>query len=237
MKMIAHRGDTTRAHENTMEAFQLAYEAGAYGIELDVRLTKDRIPVIHHHMRLNTDAESGFVEDYTYQEIQSFQTTVDGITYQIPCLADVLSTFCGKLYLELHIQSYDREIIHVVGELLNRYPQYHNKMEITSYEPAILLGFSEVCPGIRRDLLFFREGWMTDEMMIRLMIEKANLGSAVGVHIPAKYITASVIERFRKIGLDVHCGLINKQELYEQVRSADIKIFSTDHIHLFLNDS
>ena len=46
--IYAHRGDRTRAADNTIEAFDLAVEAGADGIELDVRRTIDGVLVVSH---------------------------------------------------------------------------------------------------------------------------------------------------------------------------------------------
>jgi glycerophosphoryl diester phosphodiesterase len=46
--IVAHRGDSFRAPENTLEAARLAWEAGAAAWELDVRLTRDRVPIIPH---------------------------------------------------------------------------------------------------------------------------------------------------------------------------------------------
>src|SRR5438093_10169319 len=46
--VIAHRGASERAPENTLAAFSLAYDLGADGIELDVHLSRDRVPVVIH---------------------------------------------------------------------------------------------------------------------------------------------------------------------------------------------
>lgn len=50
--VIAHRGASAAAPENTVEAFELAVEMGADGIELDVRRTADGHLVVHHDARL-----------------------------------------------------------------------------------------------------------------------------------------------------------------------------------------
>ena len=50
--MIAHRGASKAARENTVEAFRLAGELGADGVELDVRRTADGVLVVHHDCRL-----------------------------------------------------------------------------------------------------------------------------------------------------------------------------------------
>lgn len=71
IKIFAHRGASKLAPENTMAAFQFAYELGAEGIETDVHLTKDLIPVLIHdeHVRRTTDG-IGDVKDYTFQQLQ-----------------------------------------------------------------------------------------------------------------------------------------------------------------------
>lgn len=71
-EIIAHRGASKIAPENTMFAFELAYMLGAEGIETDVQLTKDNIPVLIHDESLRrTTNGKGYVKDYTYKELQS----------------------------------------------------------------------------------------------------------------------------------------------------------------------
>ena len=71
MKIFAHRGFSGRYPQNTMLAFQKALESGCDGIELDVQLTKDGVPVIIHDEYLDdlTDFK-GFVRDYTYEQLK-----------------------------------------------------------------------------------------------------------------------------------------------------------------------
>ena len=69
--IIAHRGDTTSAPENTIPAFKKALNLGADGIELDVRLTKDQKLVVFHDRVLGrTSAGSGPVNHYTQDEMR-----------------------------------------------------------------------------------------------------------------------------------------------------------------------
>lgn len=70
-KIFAHRGASNYAPENTMAAFELAVSQGAEGIETDVHLTKDNIPVIIHDEKIDrTTNNTGLVKDYTYDEIR-----------------------------------------------------------------------------------------------------------------------------------------------------------------------
>jgi len=72
-KIFAHRGASQFAPENTMPAFQLAYELGAEGIETDVHLTKDLVPVLIHDEQLKRTTNGyGYVKDYTFNELKNF---------------------------------------------------------------------------------------------------------------------------------------------------------------------
>lgn len=70
MLVFAHRGYSAYYPENTMLAFQKAYEVGVAGIELDVQMTKDGVLVITHDeqcQRCMGDAR--FVKDLTFEEL------------------------------------------------------------------------------------------------------------------------------------------------------------------------
>ena len=71
----AHRGlfdNRTSAPENSMNAFRLAVEAG-YGIEMDIQLTKDGIPVVFHDKTLKRMCgKKGYIWEYTLEELKEF---------------------------------------------------------------------------------------------------------------------------------------------------------------------
>ena len=73
MNVWAHRGASGYAPENTLEAFQLAIEQKADGVELDVQLSKDGVLVVIHDESLDRVSDGrGYVKDYTLQELKSF---------------------------------------------------------------------------------------------------------------------------------------------------------------------
>ena len=72
-KVYAHRGYSGRFPENTMLAFKEAAKTGCYGIELDVQLTKDGQLVVIHDERIDRTTDgTGYVRDYTLEEIRHF---------------------------------------------------------------------------------------------------------------------------------------------------------------------
>lgn len=71
-KIFAHRGASMLAPENTMDSFELAYQMGAEGIETDVHLTKDKVPILIHDETINRTTNGyGYVKDYTFAQLQS----------------------------------------------------------------------------------------------------------------------------------------------------------------------
>ena len=79
----AHRGASGYAPENTLEAFQMAIEMGADGIELDVQFTKDRqLVVIHDEIIDRVSDGHGRVVDYTLEELRHFTFTKTHPEYQ-----------------------------------------------------------------------------------------------------------------------------------------------------------
>ena len=88
--IIAHRGDTGAAPENTLAAFRAAGEAGATGIELDVHLSSDgQLVVIHDDTLERTTSGSGPVHALSARELQDL--SVGGTSERIPLLHEVLA--------------------------------------------------------------------------------------------------------------------------------------------------
>lgn len=101
LEIVAHRGVPDEAPENTLLSFQRAIELGADAIELDVRLTSDRVPVVYHYFYLDeTTSASGPIFNYTLEQLQSVRVLSDqvrGITGKIPTLQEVLESFGGRI--------------------------------------------------------------------------------------------------------------------------------------------
>lgn len=75
-KNFAHRGFSSRYPENTMLAFRKAVEEGCDGIELDAQLTRDgEVVIIHDENLKRTTGRSGFVRDFTLQELRQFDAS------------------------------------------------------------------------------------------------------------------------------------------------------------------
>lgn len=96
MEIWAHRGASARQPENTIAAFAAAMEAGADGVELDVQLSADGVPVVIHDEKVDrTHGGSGWVVSHTVAELQELPSLLsakgDPLATRIPTLAEALN--------------------------------------------------------------------------------------------------------------------------------------------------
>lgn len=69
--VLGHRGASAYAPDNTRAAFELAVELGADGVETDIHLTKDGVPVIQHNYEIDRNSNgTGAVEEMTFEELR-----------------------------------------------------------------------------------------------------------------------------------------------------------------------
>ena len=126
---IAHRGlFDDNIKENTIKAFDNAFNNGYEGIEFDVRLTKDKIPVILHDSFLSrVFGVKGLLRNYTYQEL--LDKKID-----IPKLEDVISRYNNKVMIielkeKIDITKYikDKRNLYYISSFNYDYISYLNK--------------------------------------------------------------------------------------------------------------
>lgn len=109
-KIWAHRGACGYAPENTLEAFQLAVDMKADGVELDVQLTKDKeLVVIHDETIDRVSNGSGWVKDYTLKELKYFNYNKMHPEYkfvEIPTLEEVYDLLKDTgLYINVELKT------------------------------------------------------------------------------------------------------------------------------------
>lgn len=160
--LYAHRGlhdNEGDAPENSIKALENAVEAG-YGVELDVQLSKDKIPVVFHDFTLKrVCGVEGKVSDYTYDQLQQFRLFHS--KERIPSLEEFLKLVDGKvpLIVELKIEWTDASVCERVDELLRR---YHGVYCIESFNPLGLIWYrkhrSDVMRGQLSDVFWREEG-------------------------------------------------------------------------------
>jgi glycerophosphoryl diester phosphodiesterase len=239
-EIVAHRGVTDQAPENTLAAFQRAVELGADAIELDVRLTADKIPVVYHYYYLeeNTSA-SGPIFTRTLKQLRNvtvFNKEDHTIAGHISTLAEVLESFAGKIGLEIEIKGPELEAPEIIGKLLYDYKSVWKIMEVTSFEPVMLLTIQKFCPGIPADFLYPRsEEWKNLDVVPYEAVHYSRLAKARAVHLHPTQLTESVVQIIRNYGVDIHAWDVNDIQSLELIAKNNIARICTDNCQLALN--
>ncbi|HBA46468.1 MAG TPA: glycerophosphodiester phosphodiesterase [Lachnospiraceae bacterium] len=159
--LYAHRGlhdNAEKVPENSLIAFRKAVEGG-FGIELDVQMSRDGVPVVFHDFTLKRMCGvEGRVCDYSYDELQRFSLIDSG--ERIPKLAEVLKLVNGRtpLIVELKEERTDMSVCRAVDRLCSRYTGLYC---IESFNPLVVFWYRRHRKNIVRGQLsdaFIKEG-------------------------------------------------------------------------------
>lgn len=158
---IAHRGASAVAPENTLAAFEKAAELGADGIELDVRLCADGVPVVIHDARVDgTTDGSGRVEEMTLMELKQldagrwFEAAFAG--QRIPTLAETLAAVGDHLLLNVELKGeglVDRGLAQAVVDLIEQH-RLAERVLVSSFKPLPLRRVQKIAPQILTGMLY-----------------------------------------------------------------------------------
>ncbi|MEM6735755.1 MAG: glycerophosphodiester phosphodiesterase family protein [Bacteroidota bacterium] len=170
--IIAHKGASGLAPENTMAAFQKALDLGVDQIELDVRHTADEEIIVFHDQRLDRIARdtlgnriTGDVHDYTLEEIKQFDAgswfDSQYKNERIPTLKEALDLINGKCKVLIEIKHMDHPHYHDFAEKLVEVVLREKNGEdwiiLQSYEPNYLDEVHELDPFIQTKALIVGE--------------------------------------------------------------------------------
>lgn len=165
--VIAHRGASTQAPENTLPAFQRAIDAGADMIELDVQLTSDDVPVVFHDASLEKHSNGyGLLSDFSSDKIRRldagswFSKAFAG--EKVPFLTEVLELAKNRILLNIEVkpesvtENAETGIEHRVCELVQLYGM-QDQILLSSFDYRVLERVEKMNSGIKTGLLYTRK--------------------------------------------------------------------------------
>lgn len=209
VEIIAHRGESADAPENTMAAFQLAWDRDVDGIELDVHLTKDgRLVVIHDGDTMRTTGVLKTVKDSTLEELQQLDAGKwKGPQWEgekLPVLEDVLATIPeGKrCFIEIKVGP---EALPATVKAIEASGKSPEQLAIISFKPETIAEAKRQLPEIPAYFLAsFRQGWYNGEWMptVESLIQTAKEINADALNVSFKGpIDRDFLEQTREAGL------------------------------------
>ncbi|MFA5891402.1 MAG: glycerophosphodiester phosphodiesterase [Actinomycetota bacterium] len=138
MIVIAHRGASLTAPENTLPAFEQALDVGADGIEFDVRVTADgRLVVIHDDNLERITGDSTRIADMTFDEVRRADVGRRrewGARLQVPCVEEVIELASGRARLFIELKASWRD-----GEFRSAAPAAEAILPLVAGVPGVTL--------------------------------------------------------------------------------------------------
>jgi glycerophosphoryl diester phosphodiesterase len=240
---FAHRGASARAPENTLEAFRLAVEAGAGGLELDVRMTRDGEVVVIHDATVDrvTDG-SGAVAGMTLDEVRCFDAGYSfspdggrtfpyrGRAVRIPTLAEVYEEF-PDIYVNADIKEAQPEAEEAVLSVIKD-AAAEGRTLVASTDHAVLRRFRKVSGGhistgaSRREIAAF---YVLSRLHLEALVSPAYDALQVPVeHRGIKLVTPRFVRAAHSRGVRVDVWTINDVAEMNQLLDLGVDVIMTD---------
>ena len=202
---IAHRGASAEAPENTLAAFRRALALGADGIELDVQVTRDGVPMVFHDTTLaRLTGRPGRIAQFTRRELREFQVRGEAI----PALTEVLALTRDRCVVEVELKP-GTPVAPVVAAI--RRARAGDAVVLASFEPELVAEACLWAPHLPRMLI--HQGGGRGPALVRarrLASVLATLGAA-GVSLNHQAIpSAKFIAALKRRGFCVWCWTVNQ---------------------------
>ena len=235
--IVAHRGASAQAPENTMEAFRLGVEAGADAIELDVHLTADgELAVIHDETLDRTTDRTGRVAEQTMAQIReadagaTFARPGDsglpfaGRGLTVPTLAEVLAWLPDGVGLVIEIKA--RAAADAVVEAVGGHGvRGSGRLAVISFDEVAIERVRELDPEIRTGYLLVPTQpvepaliWATEHGHVGVFPWEGDLGID----------PLSLMAQAQAFGREIGCYVVNDPGRMQHLAACGLWGFVTD---------
>ena len=210
-KLIGHRGVKDLCPENTLESIAMALELGLTFVEIDVKISKDKLPILLHDDTLDrTTNGSGLVIDYDYENIKKLDAGKffykKNTNIFVPKLEDIISlciNYNGNLNIELKPnKKFEKENVYQIYKIIKNI----NQIDIffSSFDMISILEISKLYPQSIRSFLLddFKEYNIDDLINISINHDLKICGLNIEI------VTTDIINKIKEsnIAITVYSG-------------------------------
>ena len=241
--IIAHRGASGEAPENTMDAFELAWELGADGIEGDFHLTRDGHIVAIHDKDTNKVTKGKnklIVKKTNLQELQKIDVgswkNKKYFKARIPTLEEVIDSLPvgKKFFIEIKCGTeIMKPLIHVINLKVKERPELKENISFISFDINVIRSCRSEWPAIEANYLESYKKikeiskWTPSENEVFQFL-KLSLASGLGSQANKEVLKQSFIERLRQNQFSFNCWTINDIETARYFRDLGVDSITTD---------
>jgi glycerophosphoryl diester phosphodiesterase len=229
--VIAHRGFSAEAPENTLTAFRRAIAAGSDVLELDIHLSKDHeLVVVHDRTLERTTNGQGRVADFTLKELKNLEAGLwMGPQFsgeRIPALKEVLELAQGRIGVNIEIKnpSLGQYAIREIADRALQEVKRAKMLEVilfSSFNPLALERIQALEPGARVALLCDKD-WNS--------IKEVTGGKSwPALNLRKDFLTQEKIARIHQEGMKINVYTVDAEEEMEQFIRWGIDGIITNH--------
>lgn len=229
-KIIGHRGACGYAPENTIESIRTAADMDVSWVELDVKLTRDGVPIIFHDDTLDrTTNGHGLVSETDWEDIKQLEAGswfADSFTgIKIPSFEEAIEVLIDlDMGFNLEIKpcpGREKETAEVALDMISRIWDDHDRLLISSFQHVSLETALDLAPDWHRGLLLPEEwppNWQ--ELADYLQVSSVNVNAAT--------ISREDVEEIIDLELPVLAYTVNDQQQARQLQSWGVDGVFTD---------
>jgi len=216
--VIAHRGASAEKPENTLAAFRRALARGADGLELDVRLTRDGVPVVFHDATLRRlTGAPGRLATRSWRELKKLRVRGAG---SIPRLADVLALVRGRAVVQIELKR-GTTVAPVVRVI--RRARAAGWVILASFETGLVRRARRLAPEIPRMLI--AKGRSPDKLL-RTMTALGAAGLSLHHHAVRN---RALVTRIHRQGGTVWCWTVNTAPAMRRLAARGVDAILSDN--------
>lgn len=137
--ILGHRGSPKNARENTIDSFHIAIDEGADGVELDVQITRDGVPVVYHDDNFVTGER---LIDLTFSEMRE---VMHGLGAHVHTLDEVLRELAGRGFvnIEVKVGGHEETVIAIARGTLPK-----DTFLFSSFLPEVVATYRALAPDV-----------------------------------------------------------------------------------------
>ncbi len=224
IQIYSHRGLSSEAPENSLEAVDLAITSLSDGVEIDVLETKDGVVVVSHDNSLKRTAGKNInIADITYDELKQYDVSYyfskDYKFTYVPTLEEVMSLVKGRAHLliELKRNSASTDLAAKVVSLIEQYEMGY-QCSIQSADYAYLRQVNELNPDITLGYILttaignYYKNDMIDFFCVRSM-----------------FVNNTTVTKAHAEGKAVYAWTVNTRAEIERMKNAQVDVIITDY--------
>lgn len=214
--VIAHRGASAYAPENTLAAFDLAIHLGCRHIELDIDFSSDgHLVVMHDDTVDRTTNGTGPVVSHTLAELRAldagFWFGTQFARERIPTFAEVLERYQGRVHIHTEIKGRVEHLAPATADLVRQYGMVEH-VTVTSFQQPRLAEMRAYAPELPT-------GWLVSEVSEVTIAQARELG-LTQICPRANTVTPALVRRLHAEGFAVRAWGVADEELMHQVVEA-----------------